>query len=369
MILSFNYSNGMWPAAGMVFGSNGALYGTTKSGANGAGTIFELVPPATSGGTGSTTVIYSFPGGDHTTIHTPDGQVLFSPDGTLYTTTEAGGVIALAPPTEPGRSWTESTIYTVEGDLYGLTSGLVLKSGTLYGTGYDGGGSGCGGAYALQPPLAPGGAWTETELYGFEGPPNDGCGPSATLTVGLGGVLYGATYYGGSGTVCYLFGLPGEDSGCGTVFQLTPPSTTGGIWTKTTLYAFTGENGDGAYPSSNLMWGSGGVLYGTTQYGGTAASVCSYWGATGCGTVFELLPPAAPGGPWTEKVLHSFMGGQDGDGAVPFAGLTPGPNGVFFGTTSAGGYAGHGTVFSIKPCPRAWHWQDQNRLVVLSRIL
>jgi uncharacterized repeat protein (TIGR03803 family) len=95
--------------------------------------------------------------------------------------------------------------------------------------------------------------------------------------------------------------------------------------------------------------GKNGSLFGTTEYGGSAASgsACVSFGASGCGTVFELKPPAAPGGAWTETVLHSFTG-KDGDGAVPQANLTVGPAGVLYGTTWSGGTAGFGTVFSIK---------------------
>jgi len=53
----------------------------------------------------------------------------------------------------------------------------------------------------------------------------------------------------------------------------------------------------------------GGVLYGTTNAGGTSQFR---------GTVFGLEPPASPGGPWTEVVLHRFEGAADGrQPAVP----------------------------------------------------
>src|ERR1700679_3691108 len=84
------------------------------------------------------------------------------------------------------------------------------------------------------------------------------------------------------------------------------------------MQCIAGTNGDGAHPSASLVIGTNGVLYGTTQYGGsaTAGSRCSQYGATGCGTVFQLTPPSASGGTWTETILHSFTG-QNGDGSVP----------------------------------------------------
>ena len=47
-----------------------------------------------------------------------------------------------------------------------------------------------------------------------------------------------------------------------------------------------------------LVADSSGNLYGTSVFGGTGNA----------GTVFELSPPAAPGGAWTESVLYNFPG-------------------------------------------------------------
>jgi uncharacterized repeat protein (TIGR03803 family) len=114
------------------------------------------------------------------------------------------------------------------------------------------------------------------------------------------------------------------------------------------IYSFTAANGDGGYPSASVVLGANGVLYGTTQYGGIASSPCSYYGALGCGTVFQLTPPTTPGGVWTEAILHTFSG-QNGDGSIPIAGLTLSPSGTLYGTTSGGGNANKGTVFSVTP--------------------
>jgi uncharacterized repeat protein (TIGR03803 family) len=61
-----------------------------------------------------------------------------------------------------------------------------------------------------------------------------------------------------------------------------------------------------------------------------------------------LTPPSSPGGAWTETILHSFSG-ADGDGAIPLAGLVLSSTGILYGTTSAGGTAGRGTVFAVEP--------------------
>jgi hypothetical protein len=135
-------------------------------------------------------------------------------------------------------------------------------------------------------------------------------------------------------------------------FRTDTPSTTGGAWTYSVVYDFTGANGDGAAPVAGVVVGPNGALYGTTSGAGSAASgsACpaSYYVIGGCGIVFELTPPTTPSGAWTETVLHSFSG-TNGDGAIPVAALVQSPTGVLYGTTTAGGAAGRGTVFAVAP--------------------
>src|SRR5580658_6746213 len=99
--------------------------------------------------------------------------------------------------------------------------------------------------------------------------------------------------------------------------------------TYAVLHEF-GKSGDGAYPSSPLAMGSDGVLYGATNEGGTG--ICS--GQTGCGVVYSLTPPGTGGGKWTEAVLYSFQGGDDG--GLP-SGVTVASNRTLYGTTAYGG--------------------------------
>src|SRR5579871_4167998 len=86
------------------------------------------------------------------------------------------------------------------------------------------------------------GASREKVLYNFQAG-NDGAYPLAALVVDSAGNLYGTTQGGGVGN-CRIAPPPG---GCGTVFELTPPSTPGGAWTETVLYRFTGDT-DGGNP-------------------------------------------------------------------------------------------------------------------------
>src|SRR5690349_8994831 len=69
-----------------------------------------------------------------------------------------------------------------------------------------------------------------------------------------------------------------------------------------TLYNFSGNGQEGKGPAGGVVIGKGGVLYGTTYYGGISP---------GWGTVFQLNPPAQGGGPWTETQLYLFTNGSD----------------------------------------------------------
>jgi uncharacterized repeat protein (TIGR03803 family) len=78
-----------------------------------------------------------------------------------------------------------------------------------------------------------------------------------------------------------------------------------------------------------------GALYGTTAYGPGRTN----------GTIFELIPS---GGGYAERELYKFPKNEQG-GGFPWATLTPGAQGVLYGTTSEGGSYMGGTVFSLTP--------------------
>jgi uncharacterized repeat protein (TIGR03803 family) len=127
--------------------------------------------------------------------------------------------------------------------------------------------------------------------------------------------------------------------GCGTVFALSPPSAGQIAWTEIIIHRFRGEAGGGtSNPQAGLTMGAGGVLYGTTAGSGNDG-----------GAVFAVQPPAVGETRWTEKLLHRFSGGKDG--FRPFSGLIIGAGGVLYGTTSLGGNSACncGTVFALMP--------------------
>ncbi len=102
----------------------------------------------------------------------------------------------------------------------------------------------------------------------------------------------------------------------------------------TTLYTFTG-GADGFGPTTGVVVGAGGVLYGTTGSAGTA----------GYGTAFSLTPPASSGDPWTTS-FYSFPGGRAAAPSNgPFAMLNGGS--VLFGASATG--ATDGSVYMLNP--------------------
>lgn len=104
------------------------------------------------------------------------------------------------------------------------------------------------------------------------------------------------------------------------------------------IYTFAGSP-DGANPISGVVVDSKtGAIYGTTAYGG---------GASNAGTVFELIPPSAIGGTWTERIIHSF--GPVPDGANPGLVTEDPRSGALYVAASSGGAYDVGAVFEMIP--------------------
>jgi len=326
-LYSFGGGNdGANPQARVIFGPDGALYGTTEYGGQGYGVVFRLAPPATACKTAlcpwKETVLYRFTGGADGA--NPFAEVVFGQAGNLYGTTYLGGggicnttytcgvVYKLTP---SNGSWTESVLYTFTGGSDGGASsaGLIFDStGSLYGTTSAGGLYNHGTVFQLTPT---GSGWMENVLYSFMA--SDGESPAGGLISDLQSNLYGTTAYGGA-------------TNGGVAFELTASN---GIWTETKLYNF-GEQGDGLFPLASLIMDTSGNLYGTTSGGGTG----------NVGTAFTLIPA---GGGWAGSVLYNFTGGSDG--GYPSCSLVFDASGNLFGTAGSGGTDGWGVVFEITP--------------------
>ena len=301
-LAAFNGTNGEDTEVGLTMDASGNLFGTAPGGGgNGWGIVFELVHGQHTITTLATFNVYET--GQMT------GDLTMDASGDLFGTTPGGGASDNGTVFELAKgSNTITTLAAFNGSngdnpYEGVT---MDASGDLFGTTYEGGPYGCGTVFELGH-----GSNTITTLATFNG--SNGETPIAGLTMDASGNLFGTTYCGGA----Y------ED---GTVFELAKGSNT-----ITTLAAFNGSNG--SLPSGSLTMDASGDLFGTTNTGG----------AYNFGTVFEMGH-----GSNTITTLESF---SFSNGTDPVAGLTMDASGNLFGTTSAFGAGGDGTIFELTPDP------------------
>ena len=213
----------------------------------------------------------------------------------------------------PGLTTTYSVLHSMS-NIEGASpdASLIQVNGVFYGTTQTGGAQSLGTVFSMNT------AGQVTTLHSFVGGATDGAIPFAALVAGSDGNLYGTTTNGGS-------------TGNGTVFKITLSS---GVATYNgVVYSFVGGLTDGANPYGGLVQGSDNAFYGTTTYGGTY----------NLGTVFRIT---LVGGVVAEAPIHIFSGTVNNDGSNPQSGLIKDSAGLLYGTTSAGGTANAGTVFS-----------------------
>jgi uncharacterized repeat protein (TIGR03803 family) len=185
-------NDGMYPASGLIQGSDGNFYGTTSGGGvAGNGTLFNVTAA------GVETVLYSF-GVSGADASSPAGELIADGEGHFYGVSEGGGsdgggtVFVVTP------AGVESVIYSFGGtpsDGTSPASALLLGGdGNFYGTTLAGGTSNLGTIFVVTP------AGVETVLHSFGGTSVDGASPNAGLILASDGVLYGTASAGGAGT-------------------------------------------------------------------------------------------------------------------------------------------------------------------------
>lgn len=350
---------GARPYRGLLLAANGRLYGTcTQGGINNVGTLFEF-----NIGTGVLTKRADF---DLSTAaagkgSTPRCRLMQASNALVYGVTQLGGV--------NGRGTlfqfnTSTNAFTKRHDFAALPSltggqpfgGLAqAANGLLYGTTQIGGVNGGGVIYSFNTSTN-----TYTSVYDFT--QATGRFPLAEPVLAPNGLLYGTTSAGGASNI-------------GVIYSYDP--VTDSYLDRYDMAAGTGNN-----PFSRLLVASNGLLYGTTNQGGTnnggvvysfntstnaysvvynlgAGGYSDSWagliedpagtvvgvsnagGASGQGSLFKLVTAS---GTATELVAFSSS-----NGSTPKGRLLMAANGLFYGMTSLGGNADLGVIFSFDP--------------------
>jgi uncharacterized repeat protein (TIGR03803 family) len=300
-----NPSDGARPNAGVVQGADGTLYGATEYGGEGGiGAIFRIQPD----GSGYLTLLScQFAGGDGRLAYAP---MIRGSDGMLYGTCSYGGNYGLGALFRVGTNGSNYAVihhFAPGADGANPYSPLVeANDGRLYGTTVynDGIPNGSGLIFSLNRDGS-----DYRVLYRFGSVPSDGASPWTGLIEASDGRLYGVTPGGG------LYAQ-------GTVFRI---DKSGGNYAN--LFHFTNTTGAAQSPRAELIEGPGGVLYGTTLFGG----------ASNRGTIFKLQKDGSG-----HEVLYDFAG------AGPKAPLYLASDGWFYGTTYSGSEGGE-FVFKMNP--------------------
>jgi uncharacterized repeat protein (TIGR03803 family) len=200
---SFDVTNGgEYPSAGLVQGTDGNFYGTTEGGFGGPdslGTVFKITPD------GKLKTLHSFEGEEHGFF--PVAGLVEGTDGNFYGTTRQGGahdggyqggtVFKIT------ASGTLTTLHSFDGrDGDYPSAGLVqATNGEFYGTTDQGGANHSNGGTIFK--ITPNG--TLTTLHNFDG--KDGSYAGQPLVQDINGKLYGTAGGGGAGGYGTVFSL------------------------------------------------------------------------------------------------------------------------------------------------------------------
>ncbi|MGA3006968.1 MAG: choice-of-anchor tandem repeat GloVer-containing protein [Opitutaceae bacterium] len=352
-LVAFNYTNGAYPTAALVQGSDGNFYGVTPTGGSGSsGTVFKM----TSTGVLITLVSFNLTNGS-----TPSGLVQGS-DGAFYGTATNGGGANYGTVFKMTAKGSLTTLVTFNGSNGGNPdAGLVQgHDGNFYGITSEGGAYGDGTVFKMTP------AGVLTTLVSFNG--GDGSYPAEPLIQASDGNFYSTTNTGGSNDLGTLFrvspagvlstlvtfdgvngldpagalwqdgdgnlygatmeGGPGYDPingpvGNGIVFKLTPAGV------LTTLAVFNGPNG--LEPSSALVQGKDGNLYGVAAFGGTSDD----------GIIFQLILPPQVSAPVFSPAAGTYSSAQK----VKVSSQTSGAS-IRYTTDGSMPTESHGTLYS-----------------------
>jgi len=330
VVADFGSIGGAAPLGGVIRGADGALYGvTSQGGSENCGLVYRL------DASGGLTAVHIFdrPDGCH-----PVGELALGTDGSLYGVTSQGGEPQVSPPGGTvfriAADGTFSVLYRFDMPLLGTPSpdfvigpysALTLApDGNLYGTTIS------GNVFKISPA----GQFSLVRHFTASGEPND---IRASLVLGKDGFLYGTS----TGVVFALRVVS-------TLFRVSPTGASDVLHQFRTLSAnppgFT-ISPEGVRPEGELSMGPDGEVYAANSAGGP-----EYFTDSGFpvhvdrGTIVRMTPDRGL------TVLHSFSPDTDGtyaEGSTPQGGLILGSDGFVYGTTSAGGATGSGTIFRM----------------------
>ena len=365
---SFAGPEGETPAAPLVRGADGLLYGVAAHGGDftvlppdGGGTVFRV------GGSGAVTTLHTFRG--------PEGawpkSLIQGRDGFFYGTATLGGQPSITN-LNPGlgtifRMDSRGVVTVLHVFPYSIGGGssqpgpiVQGADGALYGSALGAFGTSAVGGYVYRfDPVT--GAFRH--LHNFVG--GDGAIPTGPLFQAGDGFLYGTTNQGGlwnAGVVYKVDALghfvvlhslsplfPGEGSEpkggviqasdgffygttehgtyFGTIFRMDAAGN------YTVMHRFDSYASDGGSPRSGLIEGRDGFLYGTATIGGQPVTSPSRHGV-----VYRMDKLG------NVTVVHTFTGP---DGYQPWAALVQAAGGGLYGSTVIGGAFGLGVLFRV----------------------
>lgn len=326
-----NFGDGSVPVDGepdinsLIQGPGGNLYGVTVADTAGRNGVIIKVAPDGSG----YTILHHFSDGSVANDgQQPYGKLVVGPDGNLWGTTSFGGiqnggsVFKIAP---DGSGYTVMHRFgdgSVPNDGNEPNDGLIVGSdGNFYGTTNIGGDDsvslGTNGGTIFK--ITPTGVTTIVHSFPANVGPTSGNYPTVGVIQGPDGTLYGMTNNGGTGFEGGIFKINPDGSGYTVLHNFDP---------------FNDPN-EGAQTYSRLLLSSDGKLYGTV----------AGFGLYNDGVLFRLNTDGSD-----YKILHEFGDNSDEtQGGFPYCALIAGPDGNFYGTTSAHGVYDNGTIYQLTP--------------------
>ncbi|HEV8508727.1 MAG TPA: choice-of-anchor tandem repeat GloVer-containing protein, partial [Chitinophagaceae bacterium] len=310
-LFDFGSNDGFYPEGSLCKATNGNYYGVTSQGGQfGYGVIFSFDPVSS-----NYNVLKNF---DNTNGTYPRSSLIRASDGKLYGMTQQGGTLGYGVifSFDPA-----STAYSIlknfdnANGAYPFGSLMQASDGKLYGMTVQGGASGLGVLFSLDPA-----SLSYNVLKNFDN--STGAYPYGSLISGTDGKLYGVISSGGS-------------FGYGVIFSFDPVNSSYNV-----VKNF--DNTNGGNPYGSLLQLSNGKLYGMAAGGGSS----------GYGVIYTFDPATS-----SYNVVKNF---DNTNGAFPYGSLTKASDGKLYGMTRQGGTGNYGVIFSFDPSTAAYAKQDFN---------